>query len=55
MIWTVKPFAVDVVAPNAGVNANAAASDVAVTGAGGVLGEHFEYVARVVGQTRYGA
>ncbi len=31
MICTVKPFAVDVVAPNVGVNA--AASDVAVTGA----------------------
>ena len=31
MICTVKPFAVNVVAPNAGVNA--AASDVAVTGA----------------------
>ena len=30
MIWTVKPLAVDVVAPNVGVNA--AASDVAVTG-----------------------
>ena len=31
MIWTVKPVAVDVVAPNVGVNA--AANDVAVTGA----------------------
>ena len=31
MIWTVKPFAVDVVAPNVGVNA--ATNDVAVTGA----------------------
>ena len=31
LIWTVKPVAVDVVAPNVGVNA--AASDVAVTGA----------------------
>ena len=31
MICTVKPFAVDVVAPNVGVNA--AASEVAVTGA----------------------
>ena len=31
MIWTVKPVAVDVVAPNVGVNATA--SDVAVTGA----------------------
>ena len=31
MICTVKPFAVDVLAPNVGVNA--AASDVAVTGA----------------------
>ena len=31
MICTVKPFAVDVVAPNVGVNA--AASDIAVTGA----------------------
>ena len=31
MIWTVKPVAVDVVAPNVGVNA--AASDVAVTDA----------------------
>ena len=30
-IWTVKPVAVDVVAPNVGVNA--AANDVAVTGA----------------------
>ena len=30
-IWTVKPVAVDVVAPNVGVNA--AARDVAVTGA----------------------
>ena len=30
-IWTVKPVAVDVAAPNVGVNA--AASDVAVTGA----------------------
>ena len=30
MIWTVKPVAVDVVAPNVGVNA--AANDVAVTG-----------------------
>ena len=31
LIWTVKPVAVDVVAPNVGVNA--AARDVAVTGA----------------------
>jgi len=31
LIWTVKPLAVGVVAPNAGVNA--AARDVAVTGA----------------------
>ena len=31
LIWTVKPVAVDVVDPNVGVNA--AASDVAVTGA----------------------
>ena len=31
LIWTVKPVAVDVVAPNVGVNA--AASEVAVTGA----------------------
>ena len=31
LIWTVKPVAVDVVLPNVGVNA--AASDVAVTGA----------------------
>ena len=30
LIWTVKPLAVDVVAPNTGVNA--AASEVAVTG-----------------------
>ena len=32
MIWTVKPFDVDVVAPNVGVNA-AASDDVAVTSA----------------------
>ena len=31
LIWTVKPVAVDVVLPNVGVNA--AANDVAVTGA----------------------
>ena len=31
LIWTVKPVAVDIVAPNVGVNATA--SEVAVTGA----------------------